>query len=303
MRATVLRRIGGVLAFAATVAGCAPPAARAPVASLSARDAAQARDIDGFTAYVARRLGAAMPESRLVVRGPLTLQGTGAFEGQINLDRMWSFCVRNAVDCDREMEVYLANTARSVAEFGQPLNPRQLRIVVRPEQTIAELRRAVASAGGGEPIADRLSGDLWRACMFDFPSSARFVVTADLAKLGLSREQALQACEQNVAATLRPLAEAAKPLPSRGIGVIEGHEYDSSRVALHHDWRPLAESMDGNLIVAVPGTHLVFYADARQPNAMEALSTLAGRAMASQPRPISATILRWTPQGWQAAGR
>jgi hypothetical protein len=58
--------------------------------------------------------------------------------------------------------------------------------------------------------------------------------------------------------------------------------------------------MKGSLIVAVPDPSVVIYSDSGQPNAIQALSTLAKELARKSQKPISVSVLRWTETGWEA---
>ena len=73
----------------------------------------------------------------------------------------------------------------------------------------------------------------------------------------------------------------------------------TSRLALVDSWAPLAQAQGGVLIVAAPSADLVLYASEDGSAAIDALRTLARNMMARAPKPLSGTLLRWTPKGWQ----
>lgn len=51
--------------------------------------------------------------------------------------------------------------------------------------------------------------------------------------------------------------------------------------------------------MAAPSADLVLYASEDSSAAIDALRTLARNMMARAPKPLSGTLLRWTPKGWQ----
>jgi uncharacterized protein YtpQ (UPF0354 family) len=143
------------------------------------------------------------------------------------------------------------------------------------------------------------AGDLWLVCVADLPSSVRVLNRGDLEKLGLSKDEAIALGRQNVSASLRPLNAVTQPLPPQGFGYIEDNEYESSRILLHGEWAELAATMKGDLIVAVPGDRLTVYGDSGRPQAVPAMAAFARYALDRMQRPISATLFRWTPSGWE----
>jgi hypothetical protein len=78
-----------------------------------------------------------------------------------------------------------------------------------------------------------------------------------------------------------------------------GDSYNPSRLALLDTWAPLANAQNGKLIVVAPATDTVFYIGDDSATAIDALRTLAHNVMAGAPHPLSESLLRWKPAGWE----
>ncbi len=100
-----------------------------------------------------------------------------------------------------------------------------------------------------------------------------------------------------------PLEPAMIRAVVRPVGTIAGDYYESSRLSLHDDWSTIAAQMSGGLIAAVPSNDLVLYADAGQTNTVDAMATLAREMVRKSPRPLSATVFKWTKAGWELVSR
>jgi hypothetical protein len=110
-----------------------------------------------------------------------------------------------------------------------------------------------------------------------------------------------RAAQENVQASLKPLAESAKPVGSGQIGTVTGSVYEVGRVALHQQWAQLASAQQGTLLVALPTTDVVLYVSESTPAAIEALRALSKNTAAKASNPLSPTIvLKWGNDRWEA---
>jgi uncharacterized protein YtpQ (UPF0354 family) len=191
-------------------------------------------------------------------------------------------------------------TIEAVKTADQPPAAKDIRVVVR---SAAEIAAAKQGMTGSLPlVAKPLTDDLFQVLVFDHPESQRFATTADIDQLKLSEGDALSLGLQNIAATLPPLASVTHDLAPHQIGVIQGDAYDSSRILLAKDWASLAQKLDGHLLVAVPASDTVLYAEENGTQSVRALASLARDSAAKSQRAVSADLLRWTPAGWQKVG-
>jgi uncharacterized protein YtpQ (UPF0354 family) len=79
-----------------------------------------------------------------------------------------------------------------------------------------------------------------------------------------------------------------------------GDTYESSLFAFPELWTPVADKMSGNLLIVVPSTDVVIFADGRKLRAAEQLADDARFVMMRANRPFSADVFRWSPAGWTA---
>ena len=75
----------------------------------------------------------------------------------------------------------------------------------------------------------------------------------------------------------------------------------SSRLIFHEDWAPIAEKLEGRLIVAVPASDTIVFGKEEDAAALDAMAALAAEMTRKAERPISKSVFRWTPDGWQVA--
>lgn len=180
--------------------------------------------------------------------------------------------------------------------------PEALRVVVRPAAYVASLRRSAQANPDAAPVTEPLAGALELVAVLDFPRSVGVVQRATLQRLGLSDAEAMARARANTLAALPPLTQVARPLPlpPRSIGTLTGHNfYESSRLADHAAWEPIARGAEGQLLVLAPDIGTVLYTDSAQPMALDVMLALGTQTARRAERPLPLVVLTWSRDGWQ----
>lgn len=251
-------------------------------------------DEAAFTDYVATQLRQQpLGGEPVTVKGPLTLE-VGSL--QANLDRVFGFCRKNAPDCQAEIDRYTQAVVQVIKERNAPPAKDAVRLAVRPGAFIRQYEAATGAKLQTWPLA----GDFVIVPVLDSPRTIHTLTEADFKKLDMDADHIYQLGLANLKATLKPLMSEAPAAKAGQIGRVAGDAYDSSRLAMHESWTPLAEAQGGVLIVAAPAKDAVFYIGEDKPQAIDALRALVDNVMKNAPNPLSKTLLRWTKTGWEA---
>ncbi len=258
-------------------------------------------DIDFFTAHAAALFAKALPNAKVAVKGPLALSIAmpGRSAESMSLDNVYAFCLRNPQACEKGLVSHVASMAASY-KAPDTIEPSQLRAIVRPAAMVEAADKAYARHGGAS-VSERLIGGLWVMCAQDRPGAVAILNANELAKLKLSREQALAACKQNVETSLPPLEPFRRDYPWPGVNLVAGDPYVSSWLIFPERWTGIAESVDGDLLVAAPANDALIYANGRDNDAVAALAEAAAFVAARAQKPLSTAAFRWTPTGWEEA--
>jgi uncharacterized protein YtpQ (UPF0354 family) len=250
-------------------------------------------DEGGFTEFVATQLRQQpLGGDTVQVAGPLTLTIGGM---QANLHRVFGFCRNNAADCQEEIDRYTQGVAQVIKSRNAPPAKEAVRLVVRPSAYISQYDAAADKKIRTWPLA----GDFVVVPVLDTPRAMRTLTEADFKRLEMDADQIYQLGLANLTTALPPLMTQARVAKAGQIGSVAGDAYDSSRLAMHESWAPLAEAQGGVLIVAAPAKDAVFYVGEDIPQAIDALRSLVNRVQKEVPNPLSATLLRWTKTGWE----
>jgi hypothetical protein len=291
MPAGQLRRL--VLACGFCLVGAS--AARAQYAHVPADEA-------GFTAYAGRELAALRPGARIGVHAPLVLDFAPPDRpepSQIALDHVYRYCQGNPTGCASAVHRFLGAAAETAVAETAPPQAAQLRLVLRVADYANEARRKLAAAHR-QALARPVAGDLWAFVVVDLPHSTRLLTDQDLAALGLTEDAAWTLALRQTEAALKPLAEAEHDVLRRHIGYVAGDSYyEAARFVDHAAWKPVADRMDGHLLITVPDSGMIFFGDDRQRGMVADLHDIAAREMAKSVRPLSQTVFAWTETGWR----
>jgi hypothetical protein len=252
-----------------------------------------------FTEHIAVLLRKALPAMKLTVVGELAINvagDDGKEFGKLGLGRVFDFCRANRGDCPRVVDDYVAGMSEIVIEQSKPLDPGSVRLVVRPREYIEQGRR---QRGRDGLLARPLVADLYVVPVIDTPRAMRMVDRGSLKELKMQDDEAVfELGRRNLAQALRPLREVIQPQRPGSVGRLGADDYESSRLLLHAEWGELARQMDGKLVVMVPASNLLLYADGGSMQSIDAIRALGREATRRSPRTISETLLRWTPEGW-----
>lgn len=279
------------------------PVRRAACAALlSLAAAAHAQQVPltepGFTDAITEQLRNALPDEHVVVVGPqrLTIGNNGI---AANLGRLWQYCQANAARCDTESARYVAGVTQSFKDMNKPPEREQVRIVLRSAHT-AEAYAARSRGTGLSFQVQPFAGDMVDAVVIDSPNTVRWASNHDLEVLKIDAAAMLELARTNTHARMQPLMSAATPAPKGKIGALDGGDaYTASRLLFPQDWAPLAKAQDGVLIIAAPRPTTLLYIGADDEASIAALRALARERLERAPDPVSATLLRWTPEGWK----
>jgi hypothetical protein len=260
-------------------------------------------DADGFTAYVADRIRDAMPGIRVDIVGPLRLEfGPPNEEATtVSLARAHDYSISNRAECAEWLEDYVEKLRGSQRDLHMVLDRGMLRIAVRRKAYIDGIRATLGEASK-ELIFEPLTADLFSVCYVDMPTAMRPAVARDLAVLGLTREEAWTQAKANLAAGLAEFEEQLEDIDEDEIGMIDDDVYASSWLALPDAWSRTAARFSGKLIVSVPAFNVLLYASESEPEDADALREAAEEEADSAEWPLSTSVYRWTPQGWENLG-
>jgi hypothetical protein len=259
------------------------------------------KDVDGFTQAMARRFADALPGFSVKVTGPLTLDAAkGADLGhQLNLDAAWSYCGREPQGCEAYAADFLAHMSAIVAAPVPKIERAALRAVVRSQGYVDTLQRMAAKQpeirGVVRPIAD----GLWLVCVVDMPDGVQPLQWKELRELGLTEDEAFALALKQLAASLKPLKDDTQVFNDTGLTYATGDFYEASRMALHDDWKPLSDAYGGHLVVGVPSTDVLIYGNGTGNGDVVALRAFTEMAVEHAPKPLSAALYHWTPEGWE----
>ena len=252
-------------------------------------------DDTALTADMRDRIAARMPEATVTITGvrTLTIARDGADIGEVSLDNLAAECASAPDLCEAARQHFAEAMADAIAAVGTEtaVAPEQVRAVVHE-------RDWIDTAGREHVVSRPFLGDLEIVYVVDQPASIGTLAPESRAALALDDEalHALALRNMEVALAAFPIV----PLDgSPGVSVLRtGDSYEAARAILHPRWAAVAGTVRGELLVSLPCRDAVLIAGSADPAHVAELRARTAAMHASEHHPISATVLRWTPERW-----
>ena len=274
----------------------APPTRQTPVSSApSATQATQAPQ------SLAQRVAASVlrlrPGTRIEERGPLELWVWAPNEQQVYLENLTQSCDASPEKCGEFIDRFSRNI---VSPPTAALTASAIMPALKDRAYIAHVEQLFAAMTPPQkllkfPFVDELSLILVQ----DTPEAVKVLSEHDIQAIRLSPAQARDAALANLRREA-PSFEVAELEP----GLFElqhGNSYDAAMLALVPEWKSVAAKVRGDLVVAPLGRDTVFFTGTQSGAAFAHLQAIIEHEQQSPrvPYPISTTLYRWRPTGWQ----
>lgn len=258
-------------------------------------------DEPGFLTFIARRLQQLLPYHEFQVSGHSVWgqRKDGEALGQLDPLPTYRFCVQDAVRCPDAVDQYTRTVVELARVRSQPVTAGQVRLALRNQAFVDEVRHRATADGAGAPLFVRpFVPGIVVVPVLDFLGSVRYVGTFELNRLKLTEEQLFDVGRSNLQTSMLPMQAVARRPATGHYGSIEAEDHAASRVLLHSDWAELAAQFNHQLAVLLPTPNIVLYGDAANPVQIEVMRRTALDMYKRSLRPLSLQLLRWTPSGW-----
>jgi hypothetical protein len=248
-----------------------------------------------FSKFMAEFIREAMPQAKIAIAGRLRLDvEMPGGKKTADLHDVFNACHRDPDNCPQATTEYVAAVIiafKAPSAQPKPAAPRaDLRIIVRSAAYVDAIR-------GNHPLTAPLAADLWLLVVKDEGERVAILTEGDLPALAVTSQSAFAAASENSKAWSKSVVrDIAK---KRCAGILGGDYYITSIVAFSDIWAPVAHRCHDNLIVAVPDSGSVVYGDASsREDGLSFVQSAANKLLATADKPVSATVLQWTPKGW-----
>ena len=227
---------------------------------------------------------------------PAGLKLTNANGILVNLERIWAHCQIAPTTCDPELQ-HLASEVLKISTRQLPINAAADRLfaVVRPTAYLDGMPADVRARTLYEPLA----ADLIVVYVFDEGGAVRGAQERDLADVGMTRSALSATARRNLVALLPIRGEQSSCLP-HALGLWNtGNYFESSRLLLNDFWREMSARVHVPIVVAAPAADTLVVACDPTPTELAQLTGMVQKLSQNAARPVSTSLLKWTPSGWQ----
>jgi hypothetical protein len=213
---------------------------------------------------------------------------------QIFLGNLHRLLMRGGIEARaKELNRFMRGQRESMG-LDQPADLAQLRLVVKDERFLSNLRQQVPDM---KPLVRRrLAGDLWLVCVWDAPNGMRFATENEAGEYELSVEQMLQRAKANFLDN-RPPVE----LTEHGCLLVAQTRdcYDATLLIDVGWWDEIQERISGDVLACVPARHVVLIGGTSRRETVPQMREAARRIEAGGDHLISGTILIRREAKWE----
>ncbi len=248
-----------------------------------------------FTKFVGRLIQQVMPDAKVTVLGRLRLDVEAPKGGHTtDLHNVYSTCQRNRDTCGAEVTAFVGQMVVLYKAGDAVVTRDSLRLIVRPSAYVVAL---TVNPKRNKPLAVPLVGDYWTIVVSDQPTTIMMLDEKDLPALKLTKKDAAGLAFNNTRQALHQSlrAELAK---GSAQGMLTGDPYMASTLLFPSLWATAAHAFKDDLLVAIPASDVVLYADGTKPRALKSIVDAADEVMAHAEKPFSDSVFRWSPGGW-----
>ena len=211
----------------------------------------------------------------------------------IFLSNLWSQTRGSPDGRAQEIERFL--TAMMKSAVATPAHDKNSIVpMIKDEQYLKEISRPPATED--TTVTEHLAADLWIVYAFDTPEAMLTMQRRHLRELELKTQE------------LRPLAienlrRILPPIMRHGDGPVylltAGADYVASLLLFEDVWDELQETIEGDIVAAVPSRDVLLFTDSTSKEGIEELRASITRIINSGGYLVSSTMFRRTADGWK----
>lgn len=290
-----------------TLAACGGGSSDEPLAQAGDGCDGRSTPEERFTCRMARLARQGLPGATVDEVGPLSLEVTPEAGGGLrsNLDNLWADCRVDPAMCATNAQRVVSSVREALASADTPLDRATVRAQIKPAAWVGGMSAALRERGATDeeirahqPLSRPFQPGLSVVYVEDRPDSMRILGASDLEALGVDLDALHLLALANLRDACRDFRHEPVASGSRVMTLTAGDSYESSRLLLPELWQPIADEVEGELVVSAPSRDRVFFTgDARSEDLAE-LRRLAREHATTDGHPLVADLLRRTADGW-----
>jgi hypothetical protein len=259
---------------------------------------------DAFTRHVAARARgyAGIKKVEIVERLHLKLTLASDKTHEMYLDNLCRDCAAQGGKCDKGIDRALRLATQGQAYDAAYLKAESVRAVLKDPVWMRNTDKLMAQTTpdkveGARLVRRPFAAGLSIVYVFDLPDGMRMINRDNMRELKLDEDGLHALAVKNLEAGV-PVPVGAPVEAGSTVRLVHvGDSYEASNLILHDRWRKIAQQVKGDLIVAVPTRDYVYFTGSQED--VTRLRALALEDDEKDSHPLTSTLLRWTPDGWE----
>jgi uncharacterized protein YtpQ (UPF0354 family) len=145
-------------------------------------------------------------------------------------------------------------------------------------------------------MTEHFAGDLWIVYAIDKPESMSTLAKTEAISMGLQLSDLRPLAIENLRRILPPIMQHGEgPL----FMLTAGADYVASLLLFDDVWTEIQETIEGDIVAAVPSRDVLFFTDSTSKEGIEAMRSSITRVINSGGYLVSSTMFRRTAAGWK----
>jgi hypothetical protein len=249
-----------------------------------------------LTDIVVEALSIRLPECQVEATGTLEATVTTRRQGVLTaqLGSLWS----TLAACEpeerlRELEPFLGSlieSARALDVRGHRRRKSRVVPLIKDDGFFDQVE------SGFRPAAERLVADLSIVYAFDQPHSLEIMTEAERVALGVPPRELRTMAVRNLR---RLVPEIRHQDNGSAHMLLAGGNFEASLLLLDDLWTRLSADVPGDLVACAAARDVMLYTGSAITGGIDGVVQLATRILSEGNHALSATLLRWTPLGWE----
>ncbi len=232
-----------------------------------------------FTQQFVKALRAEASGMTVTVKGELELEVKDASGKEMTayLDNAYALYASDPKARKQVIQRYVRSLMESAAEQDAPIDRARIVPVVKDRAWLAEVRKAATERGGkpADNVFEDLNEDLVILYAQDSPRNIRYLISDNLAELGLKKGELRALAVENLRSLLPDVELRQGPLFSM---ITAGGDYEASLLLFEDLWTGGKLEVDGDIVIAVPARDLLLFTGSRNRPGVARLREVAAKA-------------------------
>ncbi len=246
---------------------------------------------DEFVLLCVKLIQESLPKATVEMIGETTVRIKNA-EGKeytTYFDNAWIAYSRKDEERQSLIERHIRVASSSFDSAGSLL-PEQIVALIKDSEYVESLNKT------GNSVLEHMCGDLWIVYAVDKPESIVSLARTDMTAAGIAQENLRYLALENLH-RIMPSAERHGDGP--WYWIFAGGDYTASLLLFDSIWEQLADSVEGDIVAAVPARDTLLFTGSESPEGLKMIKEQANHVVTTGNYVVSDTLIVRRDGRWE----